>query len=105
MSDFTARIAHCLRGVEHFSTGAMGGCEECGLGDNEEPTEHERAIAEEGGFSNQPCESCESPLAGNRYPAHGITFHNGRTYTHHFSICTDCLQYHANGDEPEPETR
>lgn len=62
---------------------------------------------DEGGFSWGPCESCGSTLGGNRYPAHAIhreAFGPGAKRpddVHHIEICTDCLIWHANGDEPE----
>lgn len=136
---FTDSIAHNLRGVHFFSVGSCPGCAECGLEETEcnacdgtgttlegvpevettcercrgtgkiTPTERDREGAEEGGFSWSACDSCESHLGGNRYPAHGIIAESMEaaqkpesTITH-FDICADCLCYHANGDLPGDE--
>ena len=63
-------------------------------------------LANEGGFSWQPCESCGSTLGGHRYAAHAIhreAFGPDAARpddVHHIEICTDCLIWHTNGDEP-----
>lgn len=61
----------------------------------------------EGSFSWSACESCGSTLGGNRHDAHAIHREafgpNAKRpdEVRHITICTDCLLYHANGDEPE----
>lgn len=53
---------------------------------------------DEGWFSRQPCDSCGTKYAGNRYAAHGFDEHGGII---HLDVCADCLCYFANGDLPE----
>lgn len=125
--EYRAEVDRLLHGVEYFSTGAMCGCDECGLGEfnradngtitrtvdddetgeeREEPVsddevEHAVSCCDEGGFSWSACDSCGSHLGGDRYPAHGvIKINDGREIITHFDICVDCLCYHANGDLP-----
>jgi hypothetical protein len=47
--------------------------------------------------SHYPCEICNSPLAGERYPAHGFLDDDMQ----HFDICIDCFSYFHFGDTPE----
>jgi len=61
-------------------------CEDCDP-ENEEPV-----------FSSRPCETCGSNLAGDRHNAHAIGYHGEIV---HFDICTDCVMYFANAEEPE----
>lgn len=98
-------------------------CPAC-AGSGEVPaSEHERELAEEGGFSWHACDCCGSRLGGSRFPAHGFlsqklaealakippgspdgqvlrqeAFDHSRI---HLDICQDCLLFLANGDEPE----
>lgn len=55
-------------------------------------------LLDEGAFSHSYCDSCGTPLSGNRYYAHG--FNNKREIVH-LDICEDCVMYFANGDIPE----
>ena len=62
-------------------------------------------LYDEGNFSWSECDSCDQ-LGGSRYPAHAIkraSFGHpeqpGDIY--HIEICTDCVLFHANGDEPK----
>ena len=48
------------------------------------------------GFSHERCDLCDA-LPGDRYSAHGIA--KGGDITH-YSICSDCVQYVANGELP-----
>lgn len=137
MSVFTEAVAHHLRGVHFFSSGAMKGCPDCGLDDricttcqgegvvegfnaNEfvrcgscggdpvsEPSQGTIDMANEPHLSWSRCDGCGSHLGGDRHPAHGIIADTteeaqkpDRTITH-FDVCTDCVMFHANGDEPE----
>lgn len=43
-------------------------------------------------FSKSPCDTCGSPLAGARYPAHTLTLDGD---LHHLLICVDCLVQYA----------
>jgi hypothetical protein len=59
---------------------------------------------EEASFGGCQCDSCGSTYAGDRHEAHGIATERderGDVDISHLSICTDCLLFHANGDEPE----
>ena len=59
-------------------------------------------IVDEGGFSWQPCQCCESTFGGDRHPAHYID-DDGKI--NHIEVCVDCLCYLANGDLPETWTQ
>jgi|TARA_R100000093_G_C1890247_1_gene56737 hypothetical protein len=69
--------------------------------------EHGEDYQDEGSFSWQECDSCGSTLGGDRHEAtaiHKKAFGSTPTMTnaiHEISICTDCLMFHANGDEPD----
>ncbi len=73
----------------------------------DEPSEHDMDMANEGSFSWDDCDSCGSTFGGDRYAAHAIHHDafgpNARrpNDVHHISICSDCLFFHANGDEPD----
>jgi len=47
----------------------------------------EQEVIDEGGFSKQSCDMCNSGLHGDRYIAHQLI--DGNWY--HIEICTDCL--------------
>lgn len=114
MSKFTDSIAHYLDGL-HISTGSAASCPECceafGLDPDADTDENQAAIYEsgdEGGFSWSQCDSCGTTLGGDRHTAHGWPvdqanddIRSGEYTLFHLSICTDCLLFHANGDEPE----
>lgn len=83
-------------------------CFECGGAGKVASTEHDRECAEEGFFVNSAsCDSCGSTLGGQRYPAHGVIAgaieeaQKKESSITHFDVCVDCLQYQANGEEPE----
>ena len=97
MSNYTESVEHYLEGIEAVSVGACPGCHECDL--DEEPTEEEVQLAEEPWFSWHGCDSCGSTYGGDRHPAHGLDESSGDLL--HLTVCTDCLFYIANGDEPE----
>ena len=40
-------------------------------------------------------------LGGNRYAAHAFIEIRGKERLCHLSICTDCVLFLANGEEPE----
>lgn len=89
---FKQAIEHNLKGLEHISTGACPGCDECGLSD--EPSDHERDLAGEPSFSWCACECCGSSLGGDRHPAHGVISDATKTgQILHFLVCSDCLYY------------
>lgn len=128
MSRFTDSVEENLRGCDAFSVGSCPGCAECGLADlteecphcedgtcmlcdddgnvPREPTEEERELADEPHFSWRKCRSCGSSFGGDRHPAHYMLdgwrdLPREERVIHHVDVCTDCLFYHANGDEPE----
>jgi hypothetical protein len=79
--------------LEHVSVGYLPHevCDSC-------PEAQSEDCGDEGGFSWQSCECCGSSLGGTRYAAHGRDS-DGNIL--HFDVCSDCLEYIANGDEPE----
>ena len=125
MSDFTNSMDQQLDGISYVSTGALANCDECWDGFTDRDDDEARELAEEPSFSWYPCDGCGSVLGGDRHPAHGVLepddkpqriqarMRNGATRTDaqhaeserdttlHLDICTDCLFYLANGDEPE----
>lgn len=86
IEDYDKAIERNCQGLTAVSVGSCGDCPDC------EPS------GDEGEFSWRPCEICGSPLAGNRYPAHGLDANNDLV---HLTCCCDCLFYFANGDLPE----
>lgn len=104
MSAFTEAVERNLAGLTAVSTGACPGCAEC-FGtmaelfgaDTDSPTDFERELAEQPSFSWTPCRGCGSTLGGNRHPLHGIGADDEIV---HLKVCTDCLFYVANGEEP-----
>jgi hypothetical protein len=99
MSTFTEAVEKALVGLRHVSAGACPGCDECGLSENCDPYEYE--AAEEEHFSWHSCDCCGSHLGGSRSPAHGFMGLDGKEVLVHLDVCTDCLVYLANGEEPE----
>ena len=89
MSAFTDAFETGTRDLEAFSVGSCSGCEKC---------QKQGEYADDGVFSPLPCETCNSRLAGVRYPAHYLLA--GRKIDH-IEVCKSCLLYAANGDEPE----
>jgi hypothetical protein len=107
MSEFTDAVYETLRGEYEsgfiLTTGiATKVCEQCSDWYEEE--------VDEGSFSWTRCESCGSSLGGQRYVAHLIAHEPEEGWpggekgpdVYHISICADCLIFHANGDEPDP---
>ena len=97
---FLENLAHELRGVECFSVGAMCGCSDCGLEDCDDMNNPDFDGAGDDEFSWSSCDSCGSNLGGSRHAAHGCIDSN----VQHFSVCVDCIMYHANGDLPEGDS-
>jgi hypothetical protein len=113
MSAFLEAIERELKDVHFFSVGAIPGCDECGLADLDKDEadsnngQHRIQCAEEGGFYRTSCDSCGNTCAGQRFPAHGVIAESEdearkpeATITH-FDVCSDCLVFHANGEEPQ----
>ena len=88
-------------------------CYEClsSRGIDESEVSDDTELLDEGSFSWRECESCGSQLGGDRHDAHALhrqAFGPNAERPgdfHHISICTDCLLFHANGDEPEDWNR
>ena len=104
VDEWTAEVARQLEGVFFFSVAsACKGCDTCELPDD--ATDEDYEMAREASFSWSSCDSCGSSLGGDRHPAHGViadteTEARGGELTH-FSVCVDCVMYHANGDVPD----
>tara|TARA_S200002703_G_scaffold41068_2_gene35727 strand:+ start:212 stop:448 length:237 start_codon:yes stop_codon:yes gene_type:complete len=75
MSDFTDAIQHNLPGL-HVAPG-------------DESTE----------FSFSECDSCGTRLGGARHAA--TAYVPATSDVLELEVCTDCLFFHANGEEPE----
>jgi hypothetical protein len=108
MSAFTKAIEHYCDGL-HVATGAAASCQECrdsfGCDDDASDDDAQEYLYQydEAHFSWSQCDSCGSTLGGDRHAAHGIPhgYKAGDDSIIHLDICTDCLLFHANGDEPE----
>lgn len=100
MSKFTDAVQAHTGELRAFSVGPCRGCEACEISSDDETLDDERFhdLASEPHFSWSACESCGSTLGGDRHPAHYLDDENE---IQHLDVCTDCVQYHANGDEPE----
>lgn len=103
MSKFSKAVYHNLIGLHSVSVGLCPNCEICAndvgmsLEEFNEALENDE-IFDEGNFFWVPCETCDSRLAGMRYAAHGLTKNNDLL---HLNVCEDCLQFIANGTEPD----
>ncbi len=88
-----------------ISPGLCGTCSDCQSAYGMEPREFYAAVSDgsvsdEGGFSWQVCECCNSDLGGDRYAAHALADDNGIL---HFNVCVDCIMYLENGDLPNDD--
>ena len=111
MSDYTDAVAAGLDGMRGVSTGCCPGCESCMESDGHtDPDEHAMAwrdcnVIDEPHFSWSPCGICGCTLGGDRERWHwidgGDEHGKGGTIIHESDACTDCVQYLANGTEPE----
>lgn len=104
MSKFTDAIEHNWPG-HTIACGAAACCDIClsafGLDEERDLDKAQEQMYEqdEGHFSWEECDSCGSRLGGNRHYAHALPYDTDEIV--HIEICTDCLMFHANGDEPE----
>ncbi|KKM88460.1 hypothetical protein LCGC14_1258600 [marine sediment metagenome] len=89
-------VEHYLECITAVSSGANHMCPECDP-DNIDGDTFEQDYPDEGGFSWSHCEGCGSAFGGDRYAGHGLI--DGELI--HLQLCTDCLLYLVNGDEPE----
>lgn len=101
MSDFLDAFTAQTHGLTHVSVGRLRTCDECGCSIADDHRDGLSLMTDEGHFSWNPCDTCNSPLGGNRYAAHGII--TGKDVILHLNVCVDCLTYSANGDLPQPE--
>lgn len=107
-SPFAKAVDHYCDGL-HVAVGLSALCPECvdscGIEDTGCIAEMQEEMYEcaEPHFSWHQCDSCGSVLGGDRHAAHGIPhdYKAGDDTVIHLDICSDCLIYHANGDEPE----
>ena len=108
MTDFTDAIAARWDSTWAIFPGAAKSCDDCANHLTREekdalPDEDWQAF-DEGSFSWAPCDSCGTTLGGDRHAAHAwqqATADNRLGDLCHVDICTDCLLFHANGDQPE----
>ena len=117
MSEYTAQqrnflkaYAYGTKALNAFSVGLCPGCEECmrqwGI-DADEPEEVNQFNAgikngntfDEGGFSWQGCDICNTALGGTFQVGHYLD-RNG-DLCHIERVCVDCLFLWANGDVPD----
>ena len=113
MSTFTDAIEHNWPDYV-IAPGVASSCGDCrrdfnvpdDMTDDDEIQEY-LSQYDEGSFSWRQCDSCGSNLGGDRHAAHAIHREafgpdaKQPDNVHHIDICTDCLLFHANGDEPE----
>ena len=98
MSEYTDSVAHYLEGLD-VDVGFCPGCRECGCDcEDADSCDCDPDVMDEGHFSWSQCDGCGSRFGGDRYSAHGIT-REGKIL--HLDVCSDCLMYLANGEEPE----
>ena len=90
MSAYTQAVKSGLEGLDFVSVGYIehDKCSEC----------PEEQNGDEGHFSWSACGVCNSSLGGDRFAAHGMDTDGNLV---HLDVCVDCLQYIANGTEPE----
>lgn len=111
MSEYTDAVARGLDGMKGVSSGECPGCERCAERHDMTPDEHRAAWHDgkvddaEESFSWQPCGICGTTLGGDRSTWHWISggddHGKGGEIVHEDDMCTDCVLYLANGDEPE----
>lgn len=96
MSTYTDAVELYTAGLQDVSPGAAACCPEC---NPDNLTQDELYECDEPWFSWSACETCGSSLGGDREAGHAFTKDDGELV--HLSMCTDCVMYSANGDEPE----
>ena len=117
MSAYTEAVKAGLKGLQAVSTGACPGCPECAERAGFDPDDpeamarfeaawHDCEVETEESFSWSPCQVCGYVLGGYRDCWHAIRGQRGdnlagREIEHFDSVCTDCVMYLANGEEPE----
>ena len=101
MSVFTNEVQREVGHLIGISPGVCMGCEKC---EQSYGVEIEVGrTGEEPFFSSRPCQSCGTHFAGDRLPAHGLHRDGDPEDPQewvHLEMCSDCVQWHANGEEP-----
>lgn len=111
-NEYTDAVSTGLDGMRGVSSGTCPGCTECmdidGYTDEDKHREDWRTYDMPSGgegFSWRPCGVCKTALGGNRHVWHwidgGDEHGKGGEIVHESDMCTDCVLYLANGDEPE----
>lgn len=99
MNDFTDAVDRALKGLKFVSVGVCAGCEECADCFATE-IEDSGDFDPNRGFSWSDCGVCGSTLGGDRYFWHAWDAETNETM-HFDDMCSDCVRYLADGDEPE----
>lgn len=104
---FIERFTQQTEGLRHISSGAyIEGCKDCPPAYDDEDGRSDAVTYEDGVryvapyFSWSSCDTCGSPLGGDREVGHGV---NADDVLVHLAVCTDCVIYLANGDLPKEE--
>ena len=101
-----AVLAHCS-GSE-LAVGVAADCRNCP--DHDPDDDDSRQAAEDPSFRRGPCDSCGTSLGGDYFAAHSVENSilaaglKPRKVVLHWDICADCVQYWANGEEPDDWT-
>jgi hypothetical protein len=103
LSEFTDAVERELRGIVGVNIGrAALVCPNCERDTAEDP--HDDGEWEPW-FSWSDCDGCGSTYGGDRSPAHGfVKMEEGGEEIIHLEVCADCVQYIANGEEPDEWT-
>lgn len=108
MSEFSERVRQNLEGIGHLSPGVVAGCPQCpDVEDYGGDLDRTHQDAQEASWSWKACGSCGTRRDGDRHPAHAWAedadpVEEGVDGLYHLLICTDCLLFHVNGEEPDP---
>ena len=97
MSTFTDAIDRELKGLRYSGSGPVPEC--CPTCEDVDWTEDDDGTPiDEGSFHWTACDSCGSTLGGDRHAAHAF---DDKKEIYHLEICTDCLMFLENGEEPD----
>jgi hypothetical protein len=102
MSQFTEAVRQELAGLTFVSPGACPGCATCEANVRRDGLTDEEWSDLAGGpsFSWSRCQSCGSTFGGDRHAGHATDPALGGLLLH-LEMCSDCVVWHANGEEPE----
>jgi len=106
VSEFTDAFERGMQGMIGVSSGSCPGCEKCMEGyataDAHRKAWERGETPESPTFSWSACGVCGTTLGGDRSVWHWIDPNDPkREINHEHDMCTDCVLFHANGDEPE----